>query len=62
MKQYLLSVYQPEGTPPSPDVLEKIMRDLMSRKRDEGPLRQFSGGLNSPAPPPCCGSMAETCS
>ena len=27
MKQYLLSVYQPEGTPPPPEVLEKIMRE-----------------------------------
>jgi len=33
MKQYLLSVYQPEGTPPSPEALEKIMRDLMTCAR-----------------------------
>ena len=28
MKNYLLSVYQPEGTPPPPDVLDKIMQEL----------------------------------
>lgn len=28
MKQYLLSVYQPEGDPPPPEVLEPIMREL----------------------------------
>jgi hypothetical protein len=28
MKQYLLSVYQPDGPPPPPEVLERIGRDL----------------------------------
>src|SRR5262249_41803530 len=28
MKHYLLSVYQPDGDPPPPEVLEPIMRDL----------------------------------
>jgi hypothetical protein len=28
MKQYLLSIYQPDGPPPPHDVLERIMRDL----------------------------------
>ncbi|HWB36592.1 MAG TPA: YciI family protein [Rugosimonospora sp.] len=28
MTQYLISVYQPEGTPPPPEVLDKIMADL----------------------------------
>jgi hypothetical protein len=28
MTRYLLSVYQPEGDPPPPDVLSQIMRDL----------------------------------
>jgi hypothetical protein len=28
MKQYLLSIYQPEGGTPPPEVLEKVMRDL----------------------------------
>lgn len=30
MKQYLLSVYQPDGDPPPPDVLEKIMDELQT--------------------------------
>ena len=28
MKQYLLSIYQPDGDPPPPAVLEPIMREL----------------------------------
>ena len=28
MKQYLLSVYQPDGEPPPAPVLEKVMRDV----------------------------------
>jgi len=28
MKQYLLSIYQPDGDPPAPEVLEPIMRDI----------------------------------
>jgi len=51
MKNYLLSVYQPEGTPPPADVLEKIMAEL-GALRDE--MRAagawvFSGGLNAPS-------------
>jgi len=34
MKQYLLSVYQPDGDPPPPDVLEEIARDTLA-VRDE---------------------------
>jgi hypothetical protein len=28
MKQYLLSIYQPDGDPPPPEVLDPIMRNL----------------------------------
>lgn len=28
MKQYLLSVYQPDGDPPPPEVLEPLMQEL----------------------------------
>ena len=51
MKNYLLSVYQPEGTPPPPDVLEKIMAEL-GILRDEMKAAGawvFSGGLNAPS-------------
>jgi hypothetical protein len=51
MKNYLLSVYQPEGTPPPADVLEKIMQEL-GTLRDEMKAAGawvFSGGLNAPS-------------
>jgi len=51
MKNYLLSVYQPEGTPPPPDVLDKIMAEL-GILRDEmkaAGVWVFSGGLNAPS-------------
>lgn len=35
MKQYLLSLYQPEGDPPAPEVLETIMGDLEVRRNPE---------------------------
>ena len=49
MKQYLLTIYQPDGDPPAPDVLEKITRDVLA-VRDE--MRAagawvFSGGLHA---------------
>lgn len=34
MSQYLLSIYQPDGPAPAPDVLEPIMRDLNALNRD----------------------------
>ena len=50
MKQYLLSIYQPdEGTPP-PQVLEKIMGNvaaLVHEARTAGAL-VFNGGLHPP--------------
>jgi hypothetical protein len=47
MKQYLLSVYHPEGGQPAPDVLQEIMRDVDAVNAE---LRQagawvFAGGL-----------------
>ncbi|MBV8954406.1 MAG: hypothetical protein JO153_18265 [Solirubrobacterales bacterium] len=49
MKQYLLSIYQPDGDSPPPGVLAEIMRDV--RAVDEE-LRSagawvFSGGLHA---------------
>jgi hypothetical protein len=51
MKQYLLSIYQPDVDPPPADVLAEIMRDV--RAVDEE-LRAagawvFSGGLHAPS-------------
>lgn len=34
MAQYLLSIYQPVGPAPAPEVLEPIMRDLEALNRD----------------------------
>lgn len=34
MAQYLLSVYQPAGPAPAPEILEPIMRDLEALNRD----------------------------
>jgi hypothetical protein len=51
MKHYLLSVMQPEGTPPPPEVLEGIMRDVEAfnqELRDAGAW-VFSAGLDSPS-------------
>ena len=51
MKQYLLSIYQPDGDPPPAGVLAEIMRDV--RAVDEE-LRRcgawvFAGGLHAPS-------------
>jgi hypothetical protein len=51
MKQYLLSMYQPDGPIPGPEVLGPIMRDLTAL-RDEmkkAGAWVFSGGLHDPA-------------
>ena len=50
MKHYLLSVYQPEGTPPAPEVLNEIMQDLdeLNREMQSAGVWVFSGGLNHP--------------
>lgn len=47
MKQYLLSIYSPDGDPPPPEVLEPIMRDLDEVNRDAqaAGVWVFSGGL-----------------
>jgi hypothetical protein len=51
MKQYLLTVYQPDGNPPPPEVLKKVMQDVHAVRREmEGAgLWVFSGGLHPPS-------------
>lgn len=51
MKQYLLSVYQPDGDPPPPEVLEKIMRDLdvLHQELKAAGAWVFAGGLHPPS-------------
>jgi hypothetical protein len=50
MKQYLLSVYQPEGTPPPPEVLGRIMSDLaaLNEEMKAAGVWVFTGGLHAP--------------
>ncbi|HET9015513.1 MAG TPA: YciI family protein [Thermomicrobiaceae bacterium] len=49
MKQYLLSVYQPDGGAPPPEVLEPIARDLEALRQEMGAAGAwvFSGGLHA---------------
>jgi hypothetical protein len=51
MKQYLLSIYQPDGDPPPPEVLDPIMRDLAELNRDmrAAGVWVFTAGLHPPS-------------
>jgi hypothetical protein len=51
MKQYLLSVYQPDGPIPPPDVLDKISRDLdtLNQELKAAGAWVFAGGLYPPS-------------
>ena len=51
MKQYLLSIYQPDGPPPSAAALRKVMDDLaglIAETKTAGAW-VFNGGLHPPA-------------
>jgi hypothetical protein len=51
MKQYLLSIYQPDGDPPPPEVLWPMMRDvdaLIEEVKAAG-VWVFNGGLHPPS-------------
>jgi hypothetical protein len=50
-KPYLLSVVQPGGPIPSPEVLEKIMRDVdaLNEEMRAAGAWVFSGGLHDPS-------------
>ena len=51
MKQYLLSIYQPDGPTPPPEVLEEVMRDLdaLNRELRAAGAWVFAGGLHPPS-------------
>ena len=51
MKQYLLSVVQPDGDPPPPEVLEPVMRDVEALRQEMKAAGAwvFAGGLHSPS-------------
>jgi hypothetical protein len=51
MKQYLLSIYQPDGEAPPPEILERVMRDvnaLIEETKAAG-VWVFNGGLHPPS-------------
>ena len=51
MKQYVLSIYQPDGEAPSPESLEKVMRDvnaLIDEAKAAGAW-VFNAGLHPPS-------------
>jgi len=51
MRQYLLSIHQPDGDPPPPEVLSKVMRDvdaLIAEIKASGSW-VFNGGLHPPS-------------
>jgi hypothetical protein len=50
MKLYLLSIYQPDGDPPPPETLAKIMKevDAMNRELKASNSWVFAGGLHPP--------------
>jgi hypothetical protein len=51
MKQYLLSIYQPDGSPPPPEFLEPIMRDVNALRQEmkTAGVWVFAGGLHPPS-------------
>lgn len=51
MKQYLLSVYQPDGDPPPAEILDGIARDLQALRTEMRAAGAwvFSGALHAPS-------------
>jgi len=51
MKQYLLSIYQPDGDPPPPEVLEPIMAELgkLNDEMKAAGAWVFAVGLHPPS-------------
>jgi hypothetical protein len=51
MKQYLLSIYQPDGEPPPPELLEPVMKNvsaLLDEAKSSGAW-VFNAGLHPPS-------------
>src|SRR5436305_1296386 len=51
MRQYLLSIYQPDTAPPPPEVLDRIMEDVGALRREikDSGAWVFNGGLHPPS-------------
>ncbi|MGI5281783.1 YciI family protein [Nonomuraea polychroma] len=47
MKRYVLTIYQGDGPPPGPEILDPIMRDLgaLEKEMKDAGVWVFSGGL-----------------
>ena len=56
MKQYLLSIYQPDGTPPPKPVLDKIMDDVRALREEIK-----AAGCIRRARPPSFATKTATC-
>jgi len=50
MPQYLLTIYQPDGETPPPEVLEPVMRELdtLNREMRDAGVWVFAAGLHPP--------------
>src|SRR5439155_14809723 len=51
MKRYLLSIYQPDGPPPPPNALHKVLEDLTAfiEETKKSGAWVFNGGLHPPS-------------
>jgi hypothetical protein len=51
MTQYLLSIYQPDGQAPAPEVMERVARDLhvLNEELKAAGSWVFTGGLHAPS-------------
>ena len=51
MTQYLLSIYQPEGEPPPPEVLDPVMKELdaLNQEMREAGVWVFAAPLHAPS-------------
>jgi hypothetical protein len=51
MKQYLLGIYQPDGDPPPPEVMDPIMRrlDALNEEMRAAGAWVFAAGLHPPS-------------
>jgi len=51
MKQYLLSIYQPDGPPPPPEILMPVMQEVNAVRQEmqAAGVGVFAGGLHPPS-------------
>jgi hypothetical protein len=51
VKQYLLSIYQPDGDPPPPEILEPVMRNIeaLNTEMKAAGAWVFGAGLHPPS-------------